>query len=149
MRLPLGTRGSVGETWMETCASGAPSRSRTVDSHRGATRFLQPLYPHEGCTVYQPQPSKPEEGCGGDGGGVGRGGGEAGVLRLRFQPMRLLLTGSSCSEKSPLWSFGPQGGCTTSMGEHSLGCRGDRERERGERRGDRERERERERKRQI
>lgn len=50
---------------------------------------------------------------------------------LRFHPMRLLLTGSSCFEKSPLWSFGPQGGCTTSMGEHSFGCRRHRKRESG------------------
>lgn len=48
---------------------------------------------------------------------------------VRFHPMRLLLTGSSCLEKSPLWSFGPQGGCTTSMGKRSFGFRGDRERE--------------------
>lgn len=46
-----------------------------------------------------------------------RGGG------VRFHPMRLLLTGSSCLEKSPLWSFCPQGGLITSMGELSLGWR--------------------------
>lgn len=78
---------------------------------------------------------------------------------LRFHPMRLLLTGSSCLEKSPLWSFGPQGGCTTSMGEHSVGCRRDREdgrKERGRKREreieedkEREREREKERERQT
>lgn len=43
-----------------------------------------------------------------------------------FHPMRLLLTGSLCLEKSPRWSFGPQGGCITSMGDGSLADRGDR-----------------------
>lgn len=38
---------------------------------------------------------------------------------VRFHPMRLLLTGSFCLEKSPRWSLGPQGGCPTSMGEPS------------------------------
>lgn len=46
---------------------------------------------------------------------------------FRFHPMRLLLTGSSCLEKSPRCSFGPQSGRTTSMGKRSFGCRGDRE----------------------
>ncbi len=86
-------------------------------------------------TVYQPESGKLEGGCGGD-----REEGEGGWLR--FQPMRLLLTGSSCLEKSPLWSFGPQGGCTTSMGEHSFGCRRDRETGRNERETKRARERE-------
>ena len=51
---------------------------------------------------------------------------------LRFHPMRLLLTGSPCLEKSPLWLFGPHGGGTTSMGKRTFGCRGG-ERERMER----------------
>lgn len=93
----------------------------------GATRFLQP--PISPCSLLYSNQAGWGWGVGGGWRwrwGGGRGGGGCGWWWLRFHPMRRLLTGSPSLDKSPLWSFSPKGDCTTSMGEHSFGCRGDR-----------------------
>lgn len=123
---------------METCANCPPGQSgaQTVAGARNKVPPA-PLCPHAGYCISTRTSQSGGKGVGGGGGGGGMGRGGAAAMEkwegggeeeeeevvvwwLRFHPMRRLLTGSPCLEKSPLWSCGPQGGCTTSMGEHSL-----------------------------
>lgn len=126
MRLPLETRGSIGETWMKTCANSPPSSSR-IQTVSGRNKVwpasISPcklLY----ISLNRAHLDGVQRRRWGQSRLWGRG------VRIRFHPMRLLLTGSSCLEKLPLWSFGPQGDNTTSMGEDSFGFRRHRQRER-------------------
>lgn len=130
MRLPLDTRGSIGETWMETCANGPPKPKWNADSYRGATRFLQPLYPHVGYCVSTPAKQTGRGGCGGDGDRGGRWwwwwwGCEAPISPDASLADRLLLLGkiTPLVVRSPRWLYYLHGRAFIWLWERQRGTR--------------------------